>query len=76
MSLFFPCKYRKLINALIYFGFDIKEGVKHTRAKCINNGRKTTIPRHIEIKREVVKSICLFLIEKEISEEKIVKKLK
>lgn len=75
MSLFFPCKYKKLINALKKFGFDIKQGAKHTKAECVHNGHKTTIPRHNKIKSEVVKSICDFLLEKEFEEKEINKYL-
>ena len=76
MSLFFPCKYKKLINLLKALGLDVKEGARHTRAECIHNGHKTTIPRHKDVKREVVKTICDFLLEKEFDEKEIEKKLK
>ena len=76
MSFNFPCKRKKLINALIKLGLQVEEGSKHTRAECIHNGRKTTIPRHKEIKREVVKSICDFVLEKDFKEENILKLLR
>lgn len=76
MSFFFPCKYKNLIRALKKLGLDVKEGARHTRAECIYNGNKTTIPRHANIKREVVKKICDFLIEKNFKEEQINKYLK
>jgi len=75
MSFFFPCKYKKLINALKKFGFDIQQRAKHTKAECIHNGRKTTIPRHNNVKREIVKKICDFLLEKEFEEKDILKYL-
>ena len=71
MSFYFPCKRKKLISALKKLGLDIKEGSKHTKAECITNGHKTTIPRHTVIKREVVKSVCDFLLEKEFEKQKI-----
>ena len=55
---------------------DIKEGSNHTKAECIHNGHKTTIPRHKIIKREVVKSICKFLLEKDYKEQEILKLLR
>ena len=76
MSFYFPCKRKKLILALEKLDLDIKEGSKHTKAECINNGHKTTIPRHTMIKREVVKSICDFLLEKEFEKQKILELLK
>ena len=75
MSFFFHCKYKKLINALKKLGLDVQEGSKHSRAECIHNGNKTTIPRHNNIKREVVKKICDFLLEKNYKEEEILKLL-
>ena len=75
MSFFFPCKYKKLISALKKFGLDVQEKKKHTKAECVHNGRKTTIPRHNNVKREVVKKICDFLLEKEIKENDILKHL-
>jgi len=52
-----------------------ERGTKHTLAECLNNGRKTTIPRHKgkDIKPEIVKSIIDFLLEKNFKEEKISK---
>ena len=76
MAFFFPCKRKKLINALRKFDMDIKEGSNHTKAECIHNGHKTTIPRHKIIKREVVKSICKFLLEKDYKEQEILKLLR
>lgn len=75
MPFFFPCKYKKLINALKKLGLDVQEGAKHSRAECVRNGNKTTIPRHNNIKREVVKKICNFLLEKNYKEEEILKLL-
>lgn len=77
-SFYFPCKYTKLYRALKKLGLDLKEGRKHTKAECIRNGRKTTIPRHKnkDVKREIVKSICDFLLEKDIKEQEILELLK
>lgn len=76
MSFFFPCKYKKVIRVLKSFGLVINEREKHTKAECVNNGKKTTIPRHTEVKREIVKSICDFLLEKDFKEEEILRKMK
>jgi len=76
MNIFSSCKYKKLVNALKRFGLELNEGSNHTCAKCSKNGHKTTIPRHTNVKREIVKSICDFLIEKEIPENEILKRLK
>ena len=76
MSFYFPCKRKKLITALKKLGLDLKEGTRHTKAECIHNGHKTTIPRHKQIKREIVKSICEFLLEKDFQEQKILDLLK
>jgi len=76
MSFFFPGKHDKIINALKKFGLSVHEGAKHSRAKCIKNGKKTTIPRHNKIKSEVVNNICKFLLEKEFKKEEILKAMK
>ncbi len=66
----FLCKRKKLIRALEKMGLDIKEGRKHTKVECIYNGKKTTVPRHREIKKEVVESICNFVLDKDFEKEK------
>ena len=76
MSIFSSCEYKKLVNALKRFGLELSDDSNHACAKCLKNGHKTTIPRHTNIKREIVKSICDFLIEKEIPENEILKRLK
>lgn len=72
----FPCKSKKLIKALCKLGFAIEHGSKHDLAKCVHNGRKTTIPRHLEIKREIVRNIADFLLEKDIPREELLKLLR
>ena len=72
----FPCKRKKLLKALRKLGLALTEGGNHSRAECVNNGRKTTIPRHGNIKREIVDSICNFLIEKEFDKKRILELLK
>lgn len=57
-------------------GFRIEKGLKHDLALCIQNGKKTTIPRHNEIKREIVDSIAEFILDKNIEKEKLLKLLK
>ena len=66
-------------RALKKLGLFVDEsGTRHTLAKCIDNGRKTTVPRHKskDIKPEIVKSIIDFLTEKEFKEEDIAKLLR
>ncbi|MCL5261923.1 MAG: hypothetical protein M1586_01300, partial [Patescibacteria group bacterium] len=58
----FPCKSKKLIKALGKLGFVVEHGAKHDLAKCVHNGHKTTIPRHVEVKREIVQNIAEFLL--------------
>jgi len=76
MSFFFPGEHDKIISALKRFGFSISEGGSHSCAKCIENGKKTTIPRHNDVKSEVVNNICKFLLEKEFKKEEISKFIK
>ncbi len=72
----FSCKRKKLVKALRKLGLVIENGSKHDLAKCIHNGSKTTIPRHNEIKRETVKSITDFLLDKEVEKEKLLNLLR
>lgn len=77
MSLFyFPCKRKKLLKVLKKLRLEVSHGAKHDVAKCVHNGGKTTVPRHIEIKREIVKSIADFLLEKEIEKQELLKLLR
>lgn len=62
---------KKVIRALKKLGFSIENGAKHDLAKCILNGKKTTIPRHSEIKREIVNSIPSFLLDKDFERQKL-----
>lgn len=71
----FPCKYKKLIRALRKLGFLVEHASRHDLAKCVHNGHKTTIPRHNEVKREIVQSIADFLLEKDIPHQKLLKLL-
>jgi len=73
MSFFFPGKYDKIISALKRFGLSISEGCNHSCAKCIENGKKITIPRHNDVKSEVVNNICKFLLKKDFKEEEILR---
>lgn len=68
---FFPCKRKKLIKALTKLSLSITHGSKHDLAECVSNGGKTTIPRHKEIKREIVESIVGFLLDKDFNKEKL-----
>ncbi len=68
---FFGCKRKKLIKTLKKLGLLIKPGPKHDLAECLDNGGKTTIPRHREIKSEIVKSITDFLLDKEFDKQKL-----
>lgn len=73
---YFSCKKNKVIKALKKLGFFVEKGAKHDLAKCIDNGGKTTIPRHPELKREIVESIAKFLIDKDTDKEKLLKLLR
>lgn len=73
---YFLCKRKKLIRVLNKLGLSIECGAKHDLAKCINNGSKTTIPRHKEIKREIIESIATFLLNKDFEKEKLLDLLK
>jgi len=65
-----------MLSGLRQLGLDIQEGGKHTKAECKENGKKTTIPRKNDIKREITDSICKFLLAKDFDEEKILNVLK
>ena len=65
-----------MLNGLRKLGLDIREGGKHTKAECQENGKRTTIPRQNDIKREITDSICKFLLAKDFEEEKILSVLK
>lgn len=71
-----PCKTKKLIKALQKLGLKLTQGKKHTRAECVENGRQTTIPRHRNLKREIVYSITKFLIEKDFDKAELKRFLK
>lgn len=73
---YFPCKRKKIIKALKKLGLHFERGAKHDLAECVHNGNKTTIPRHKEIKREVVDSITDFLLDKDFNKETLFKLLK
>lgn len=72
---YFSCKKKKLIKALKKLGLHVEHDSKHDLARCIHNGGKTTIPRHSDIKREIVESIAKFLLEKEFEREKLLELL-
>lgn len=65
-----------MLNALRKLGLDIQEGSRYTKAECQENGKKTTIPRKNDIKREITDSICKFLLAKDFDEQKILDALK
>lgn len=73
---YFPCKRKKMIRALEKLGLFIERGAKHDLAQCIPNGKKTTIPRQREIKREIVDSIASFLLDKDFEREKLLSLLR
>lgn len=73
---YFPAKRRKILKALKKLGLLIEKGTKHDLAQCVYNGKKTTIPRHREIKREIVDSIATFLLDKNFEKEKMLDLLK
>ncbi len=73
---YFPVKRRKLLKTLKKLGLSIIGGGKHDRAACLKNGGTTTVPRHAEIKREIVDSIAKFLLDKEYDREQLIKLLR
>lgn len=73
---YFPAKRNKIIKALKKLGLIIINGNKHDLAECVNNGKKTTVPRHKDIKSEIVNSIANFLLDKDFEREKLLKLLK
>jgi len=73
---YFPCKRKKIIRALRKLGLFIERGAKHDLAQCILNGKKTTVPRQREIKREIVDSIASFLLDKDFEREKLLNLLR
>lgn len=73
---YFPAKRKKILRALKKLGLLIEKGSKHDLAQCIHNGKKTTIPRHREIKREIVDNIATFLLDKNFGKEKLLGLLK
>lgn len=48
-------KRRDLVNFLTSLGAEFSEGAKHTKVEL--NGKKTTIPRHVEINEILAKKI-------------------
>ena len=68
---YFPCKRKKIVKALKKLGLSLERGAKHDLAKCVDNGKKTTIPRHTEIKREIVDSIASFLLDKDFERQQL-----
>ena len=73
---YFPAKKKKILKALKKLGLLIEKGAKHDLAICVHNGKKTTIPRHREVKREIVDSIATFLLDKNFERDKLLKLLK
>ena len=73
---YFPAKRKKILKALRKLGLLIEKGNKHDLAQCIHNGKKTTIPRHREIKREIVDSIAAFLLDKDFERDRLLKLLR
>jgi len=73
---YFPAKRKKILKALNKLGLLIESGSKHDLALCIHNGKKTTVPRHREIKREIVDSIATFLLDKNFERDRLLKLLK
>jgi len=64
----------ELIKALEKIGLITFEGTKHTKAKCIKNGKAETIPRHSIIKDKEFNNIGKFLLTK-YQKEEIIKHL-
>ncbi len=71
MAVFFiSMKYVRMARGLQKLGMKVGGGTKHENAVCLSTGKKTRIPRHQnkDIKPEIVKSICDFLLEQGYSE--------
>lgn len=68
-------KNRTILKALKKLGLILKEGARHTKAEG-KNGFKATIPRHGEIKKEIVEGICKLLIKKGYDKKELKKLLK
>lgn len=64
------------MKALKKLGLSVENGSKHDLARCIKNGGKTTIPRHREVKREIVESIAKFLLDKDFKRERLLELLR
>jgi hypothetical protein len=73
---YFSAKRKKILQALRRLGLTIERGSKHDLASCVHNGKKTTIPRHSDIKREIVDSIASFLLDKNFERERLIKLLR
>ena len=73
---YFSCRRRRLLQALVQLGLSIERGGKHDKAECISNGHKTTVPRHVMIKREIVESIAKFLLEKDFEKQRLLDPLR
>jgi hypothetical protein len=56
-------KYRLIKKGLKKLGLDYRHDSNHDTATCPKTGEKTTIPRHTNIDKFVVGSICDFLME-------------
>ena len=64
-------------RALRKLGVEIvKKRGGHDKAICPVTGKKTDIPRKIDLKSGITKSICKFLLEQGYKEEDIKKALK
>lgn len=73
---YFSAKRKKILKALKKLGMSIEHGTKHDLASCVHNGKKTTVPRHNDIKSEIVDSIATFLLDKNFEREELLKLLK
>ncbi len=55
-------KERTVLRGLKKLGLSLSRGSKHNLATHLPTGKKTTIPRHKELNKFTVGSICDFLI--------------
>lgn len=60
-----------MIKVLRNLGLLIERGAKHDLAQCVSNGKKTTVPRQRDLKREIVDSIATFLLDKDHEKERL-----
>lgn len=68
--------YEVLVRAARKLELDITEGARHTILEQIHTGKKTTVPRHAEVKQGTTRSIVRFwILEMGIPESEVMEAL-